>query len=477
MKIDSVYYGNCIEVLKYFDRNSVHLVYIDPPFNTNNDQKGYIGDKNEIVYSDTWEGREGYKKVMKPIIEQLYEILKDNGSFYLHCDYHSDGILREMCDKKFGYDKFRNRICWKRFNAKSTGRNKFGVLHDVILFYTKSNNYTFNVQYEKPSDLTGCYCKRDNRGYYRNIPIIMSNKWVEKRLGESRYFPKENKTVKLCDTHGWKWTQERINKFVDSGGEFEWLNGKPEYKKYLDDGIPCSDIWDNLYLHPSSNERLGYPSQKPLSLLERIISTSTEPDKDYIVLDAFCGTGTSLAAAKKLHCHFIGIDNDIRACKISAMRVGIPYTNIIGIIPTLDDLKNKMTWYEFQKFICDSMNAVCRKKTGDSGIDGVTNYKGLPIQIKQSDVGVGVVSRFRNDIKNYGKKIGSIVGFSFSKGAIEEKDKAFNDDHTTIKLYTPQDVLDEKPFKDGFSVKMSLPNLKPIKPEPIKIRQVQKTVI
>lgn len=228
-----------------------------------------------------------YLEWMEPRIKEIYRVLKKTGSFYLHCDWHADAYLRVLCDQIFDRDPL-NRICWLRTNAKGTGTNKFGVIHDVILIYTKSDDYIFNIQKEKSKDLSGQYKKKDNKGYYRSITIIKANSYVDVSKGQSRYFPTEDKTVQLDNKHGWVWTQNKIDEFVRNGGEFEWSSGGlPNYKKYLDANIPCSDVWDGMYLHPSSKERLGYPTQKPEALLERIIKTSS--NENDVVLDAFCG--------------------------------------------------------------------------------------------------------------------------------------------------------------------------------------------
>jgi DNA modification methylase len=404
-KINKLICGDNLEELAKLPKESVDLIYIDPPFFTHKQYEVVWGDEAEVrSYKDRWEGGiEYFIGWLKPRVQAMYEVLKPTGSFYLHCDWHANAHIRIMLDEIFGEENFRNEIIWhyRRWSAIS---KRFQKLHDTILFYSKTENSTFN-------------------------PTRVPSANVEKGRKESYQSDEE-------------------------GRFFRWqsLHGK-RYKIYRsEEGVLEGDVWYIPFIHPSAKERLGYPTQKPEALLERIIKASS--NKDDVVLDAFCGCGTTVAVAQRLGRRWIGIDISPTAIKIMQRRLeetlgmieGVNY-EVIGMPTTVEDVR-KLEPFEFQNWVViDRMRAnASRKKVGDMGLDGyyprsiLTEEAG--IQVKQSDgVGRNVVDNFETALKRAGYKKGYIVAFSFSSGAYEEVARIKNKGELEIKLITVEELL------------------------------------
>ncbi len=258
MKTNSIYCGDCLEVLKGIPDGCIDLVYIDPPFgsNRNHTARGKPGRQ----FTDRFEDVSLYLDYMKPRLLQIHRVLKDTGSFFYHCDWHASHYVKVMLDGKdlFGYRNFQNEIIWCYKSGGAAPGKRFSRKHDVILFYTRSGRYTFNRLKEKSYN-------RDRKAY--------------RFKGVDEY----------CDENGWYTL------------------------------VGMKDYWEIMMVGRTSRERLDYPTQKPLALLERIISASSSEGD--IVLDAFCGSGTTLAAAEKLNRKWIGIDISPAACKLAAGRM------------------------------------------------------------------------------------------------------------------------------------------------------------
>ena len=246
---------------------SVDLIYLDPPFCTQRDWG---------AFNDKWEdGLDGYLKFMKPRLVEMHRILKDTGSFYLHCDPTASHYLKVMLDGIFGRKQFRNEIVWKRQQGRSNHtHNWFAKEHDTILFYTKSKSYQFHQSY---------------------TPVIES----------------DHKRYRHIDEDGRRYMLRRPDK-----------RRKNRIRIYLDKskGIPLDTLWiKDIQLQSSTSERLDYPTQKPLKLLARIIKASS--NQGDVVLDPFCGSGTTLDAAQGLGRHWIGIDQNPDAITITEQRL------------------------------------------------------------------------------------------------------------------------------------------------------------
>jgi len=391
MEINTIYEGDNLEVLSKFPDNTVDLIYADPPFFSNKHYEVIWKDGAEIrAFEDRWKGGiENYIVWMEPRIREMWRVLKPTGSMYLHCDWHANAHLRILMDKIFGVKNFRNEIIWHYFMG-GKAKSFFARKHDTILFYSKSNKYTFHTLKQK------------------------------RRLDFKPSLKDESKEAKL---------------------------GKDEFGYYSI--VTMDDVWDIRGVFNMSKEYLGYPTQKPVALLERIISAST--NKGDIVLDPFCGCGTALVAAQKLGRKWVGIDISPTACKLMQKRLQKEFGINVPILRGNVDLNyvKKLNPFEFQNWVVVDkfLGTVTPKKSNDLGIDGYTPAitGGYPIQVKQSwDVGRNVVDNFETALRRAGKKKGYIVAFSFGKGAYEEAARAKNEEELEIILRTVEELLQGK---------------------------------
>jgi len=392
METNIIYCGDNIEVMRrYLLDNSVDLIYADPPFFSNKQYEVLWGDGYELrSFEDRWKGGiQNYIAWMEPRLRECHRVLKETGSMYLHCDTHANAHLRILMDKIFGEKNFQNEVIWY-YRGGGVPKKAFANRHDTIFFYTKGDENTFNVD--------------DVRQEYSEDSL------------------------------------ERL-KYVARA-----FRGKRIYDKYRPNpkGKHPDDVWQIQPTMPSSKERFGYPTQKPERLLEPIIKASSNPMD--IVLDPFCGCGTTIAVAHRLGRRWIGIDVSPTACKLMAKRmrtIGAKEVKIIGLPKTVDELK-ALQPFEFQNWVFEKLHGrVNPKKVGDMGIDGWVELD-VPTQVKQSDnVGRNVVDNFETAIERLGKKRGVIVAFSFSKGAYEEVARAKNEKGYDIKLKTVEEILKE----------------------------------
>ena len=267
--MNTLYLGENLTILQDMPANSVDLIATDPPFNTGRDWG---------QFDDRWEGGlKGYLKFMEPRCIEMHRVLKETGSFYLHCDPTASHYLKVMLDGIFGIQMFRNEIVWKRQAGRTNAVHyHFSREHDILLFYTLSDDYTFNTQYQPLS---------------------------EEAL----------KAYKHTDASGRKYA-------FDSGKRKS--RRTPPRRFYLDEskGIPLDNLWINgIQLASSTHERLGYPTQKPVALYQRIIKiSSNEGDR---ILDPFAGSGTTLDAAQSLGRRWIGIDQNPEAVQLIEQRL------------------------------------------------------------------------------------------------------------------------------------------------------------
>ncbi|MGH7935693.1 MAG: site-specific DNA-methyltransferase, partial [Chthoniobacterales bacterium] len=319
---------------------------------------------------------------------ELHRVLKPAGSLYLHCDPTASHYLKILLDAIFDMRNVRNEITWKRQSAHSDARYKFSDVSDIILFYGKSRDAFFVPQYREHNEeyLVKFYRFDDNdgRGKYRLGDMASPNP-----RPNMMYDYKEFR----CPQKGWRYQRETMKK-LDAEGRI-WFPRKPDrtfdtskrpaLKRYLNEqeGSIVTSVWDDISpLHSSHSERLGYPTQKPLALLERIISASS--NEGDLVLDPFCGCGTTVHAAQKLSRRWIGIDVTHLAIHLIQRRLkdafpGISF-DIAGVPKDLDGaralaLQDK---YEFQKWalaMIDAQPYKGGKKGGDGGVDGFLYIK------------------------------------------------------------------------------------------------------
>ena len=413
-----LYYGDNLDVLRNsIADESVDLIYLDPPFNSSanynilfKSPKGEQSEAQITAFEDTWEwGQESarsleqlkftngdlaelldllvrklgqnslsaYLVMMAIRLVELHRVLKQTGSLYLHCDPNASHYLKMILDLIFGVSNFRCEITWKRSSAHSDakqGRKAYGNIADIILYYTKSNSYTFNTQYTPYSQeyISKFYKYTDLDGRQYKLGDMTGpggaakgNPYYEV-MGVWRY---------------WRYSQERMNRLIAEGRVIQTKPGNvPLYKSYLDEmpGVPLQNIWDDINpLSAQAKERLGYPTQKPLSLLERIIQTSSNPSD--IILDPFCGCGTAVHAGEKLGRNWIGIDITHLAISLIEKRLRDAFPSVqFTVEGTPTDLGGarelaRRDKYQFQWWACSLINAQPYKgkqKGADGGIDG-----------------------------------------------------------------------------------------------------------
>lgn len=272
MQENSIIQGDALKILKKINEKSVDLVYLDPPFYTQ-DKHSLLSKTNvEYSFDDKWNDMDDYLHFMQERLFECKRILKNTGSIFLHCDRNASHYLKVLMDKVFGMANFQSEIIW---SYKRWSNSKKGLLnnHQVILFYSKTKKFKFNKIYKEYSETT-------------NVDQIL----------QERARNENGKSVYKLDKNG------------------ETVVGQS--KK----GVPLSDVWEIPFLNPKAKERVGYPTQKPIILLEQIIKLVT--DEDDLVVDPFVGSGTTAVAAKMLNRKYIGIDKSKDAVVLTNDRLG-----------------------------------------------------------------------------------------------------------------------------------------------------------
>lgn len=323
--------GDCLEKLRELEEKSIDLIYLDPPFFTQSVLKSKSRDNTkEYEFEDKWNSIDEYRLYIEERLVECRRVLKDTGSIFLHCDKIASHHLRIAMDNVFGMDNFQSDIVWR---YKRWSNAKKGLLnnHQNIFFYSKTSDFKFNMLYEDYSETT-------------NIDQILQDR-RRNEYGKSEY------------------------KRDEFGNE---VIGKA--KK----GVPLSDVWEIPYLNPKASERVGYPTQKPVLLIEKIIQIVT--DENDIVLDPFMGSGTTLVAAKLLKRRFIGIDKSIEAVNLTRERLDNPIKTESALIQKgKEAYKNKKQ--EEIEFLND-LDAVVVQR--NKGIDGFLKqyYEDKPVAVK-----------------------------------------------------------------------------------------------
>ncbi len=422
---NTIYRGDNLEVLpKYVGTESVDLIYIDPPFNSNRVYEVFWGEAVERrAFNDRFGDAMAYLEWMRPRLVDLHRVLKPSGLFWYHCDWHASHYVKVELDRIFGADNFINEIIWKRQTAHNDvgqGSKHAGRLHESIFLYSKGRDYTWHQQYQ-PYDQTyvdGFYRHIDpENGRRYRLSDITAPGGAAPSKGNPQY-------EFLGVTRYWRFSKERMQELYEQGKIIQTKSGTvPQQKRYLDEmpGVPLQDIWFDISpISPQSKERMGYPTQKPVALLERIVNlTSNEGD---VVLDAFCGCGTTLEAAAKLKRKWIGIDFSPTACRVTGQRLeqrlglkeGIDFS-LCDMPKTEADLR-RMPHAEFENWAVVALGGIPNKvKVGDYGIDGRLYLADMakarkdsrqdffdvldrwyPIQVKQQDsVGRPDVDKFQ----------------------------------------------------------------------------------
>lgn len=480
--------------LAQFPNECIDLIYLDPPFFSNRAYEVIWGDEAEVrSFADRWEGGINvYVEWMRDRVLQMYRILKPTGSFYLHCDTAAGHYLKVMADDIFGRRNFRNEIIWRRTGSNSAAK-RFGPLHQSIYFYSKTASAPYYPAYSPYTEgyVRDYFTGEDERGRYR--PVLLTGSGT--RYGESgkpwrHYDPTAARrhwaipayiAAKYADVAGESLDGtlvERLDK-LDAAGLIHWgkkVESVPNYKFYLADapGVPLQDIWayqpgtegciyeldtgidqDVKWLGTKDGELQGYPTQKPEGVLERIIRSSSQEGD--VVLDPFCGCGTTIAVADRLKRQWIGIDISPTAVRVMRRRMYGQKTfdfRVEGLPETEADLW-KLAPLEFENWVIDVLHGSHAPPAKDAlGVDGYSFFERFPIQVKQQKkVERKIVDAFEAALRREGKQKGYIVAFSFSKGSHGEAARARSEglEIGLVKVATLLDNPPEKPLRPGLN--------------------------
>lgn len=424
--INRLFYGDNLPILRdIIASSSIDFVYLDPPFNSNRSYSVIFGNNVEKdanaqiqAFDDTWhwtaETEKLYRDIlvnapssvadavqafrtlvgesdalaylvmMTPRLVELHRVLKPSGSLVLHCDPTMSHYLKLLLDAIFDVRNVRNEIIWKRTGAKGLQKVRLANNHDVLLTYQKSKESKWNhdkahVPYsldDLPATTAGKYCHTDETGRrYRLSDLTNPNR------------NRPNLTYEFLGvTRVWRWTKERMQKAYDDGIVVQTKPGTvPQMKRYLDEqkGLPLGDVWTDIFpLNSQAAERLGYPTQKPLSLLERLIELMTDPGDT--VLDPFAGCGTTIDAAQKLDRRWVGVDITYISVDLIVKRLIANHGSSIMDAVELDGIPFDMqsaaklfekSPFDFERWSVSMMRAQPNvKQVGDKGIDGTRRF-------------------------------------------------------------------------------------------------------
>lgn len=474
-----IYCGDNLEQLSKLPDAAVDLIYIDPPFNSNRNYEVFWGEtKEKRAFEDRHASTQAYVEFMRPRCVELHRVLKATGSFYYHCDWHASHYVKVMLDQIFGENQFQNEIVWKRSSAHSDSQ-RYGANHDTIFFYTKEREWTWNRLY---TEYSADYVEQNYR--YKDADgrvFRVSDMTANKPGGDVSYewAGPSGRKVKPYKGRYWAYSREKMRQMDDAGMIYYRTTGMPMLKHYLDDmpGVPLQTFWDDIKpVISGSDERLGYPTQKPLDLLDRIVRASS--NENDIVLDAFCGCGTALVAAQQQKRQWIGIDISPTACRVIAKRLrdvcGLPEDEqlwkagrgfVVRDLPWSEDKLRKMPPFEFENWAVIALGGIPNKtQVGDMGIDGriypasaapkklgkATGHLDFmddwyPVQVKQKDkAGRPDIDAFEAMMTRNDRKKGFFVSFDYSSDAMTEIGAFFRKSGRVIIPLTVREILDEQ---------------------------------
>lgn len=433
----NLYFGDNLEVLReHIHDETIDLIYLDPPFNSKRDYnllfkspKGHDSDAQITAFEDSWHWGEQAEREYNEILIQkntdvaemvaalrrflgtndmmaylvmmcnrlleLHRVLKPTGSIYLHCDPTASHYLKIVLDGVFGKENYMNEIVWERTGAKAHAFTRFASSHDIILYYAKGKNSLWNPQFlSHREEYIESHYNRIEEGTGRRFTLDNLLNPNPNRPNLTYEFPPGSGQVKV-----WRWTKERMLNAYEKGlVVVPEKGGVPRYKRYLDEmqGTPLTTVWTDIFpINSQAIERLGYPTQKPLALLERIIKASCPIDG--VVLDPFCGCGTAVHAAEKLNRQWIGVDITHLAVSLIEKRMKNAFPGIkIDVEGTPRDFEGARNLalrdkYQFQWWACSLVNAQPyqgKKKGSDGGIDGLIFFQDDSTEAKKVIVSV-----------------------------------------------------------------------------------------
>jgi DNA modification methylase len=431
-----IYCGDNLEQLKKLPDACIDLIYIDPPFNSNRNYEVFWGETQEKRrFEDRHESTKAYIEFMRPRCIELARVLKQTGSFYYHCDWHASHYIKVMLDQIFGENQFQNEIVWHYSGWNAKLKTSFNSRHDVLFYYSKTKDVNFHSY---------------------SLPWESEEEYVRIRKQKVHIDAAGHKYV-LSDAGG----GQRVKRYLREAMQY---------------GKPVDDVWNIDKLNNSSKESRGYPTQKPLVLLERIIEASS--NKNDIVLDAFCGCGTALVAAENLGRQWIGIDISPTACRVMAKRLSdickLPEDEklwrigrgfVVRDLPWTEKQLRTIPPFEFENWAVIALGGIPNKaQVGDMGIDGriypvssMPTRSGkaageldfmdtwYPVQIKQKDkTGRPDIDMFETAMMREKRTKGFFVSFEFSSDALREVDAFFRREHRIIIPLTVKEILEER---------------------------------
>ena len=508
--MNQLYYGDNLNILReHVSDESVDLIYLDPPFNSNRsynvlfkEANGTAANAQIKAFDDTWRwgpmAQEmfheleltsssavrtviqalfdlvdqndvmAYLVMMTVRLVELHRILKPTGSIYLHCDPTASHYLKVVMDAIFGKENFINEVIWQRTAVKGDVRRKYGAVHDTLLFYAKSSSYTFLSQYVEPDNSYAerfRYDDHDGRGPYQSAPLDSPNPRPNLTYEYKGYSP---------PSKGWR-VSRAVMEELDADGRLIFPSnpsGRIRRKVYLREqqGPKAPDMWCDIPpLQASSAERLGYPTQKPLALLERIISASSQ--EDGVVLDPFCGCGTAVVAAEKLGRQWIGIDITHLAIALMRNRLDSAFGDRVeyevkGVpvdAPSARALA-KQDPHEFQQWAVGHLKAqpAQEKRGADKGLDGVLPFideadakaKKAVIQVKSGHVQASDIRDLCHVVEREKAVMGLFITLENPTGPMEKEalgagyyhSRGWNRDYRKVQIRTVEQLLDGQGF-------------------------------
>lgn len=483
---NQLYFGDNLEVLrKHIPDESVDLIYLDPPWNSNAsynvifaEASGEASPAQIQAFEDTWHWSQeaeaayhemvtagpqrlgrllealrrflgqndmmAYLVMMAPRLVELHRVLKPTGSLYLHCDPTASHYIKLLLDAVFGHEHLRNEIIWQRSAPRGHAFTRFPSTHDVLFFYCKGTSYTWHTQYLPHREE---YIK----SHYAHIEPETGRRYML----DNCLNPNPNRPNLTYEWNGhvrvWRWTREKMQQLHDQGRLVYTRSGIPRYKRYLDEmpGTPVTSVWTDIApVNSQAKERLGYPTQKPEALLERIVRAST--DEGDLVLDPFCGCGTAVVVAERLKRRWIGVDITYLAINLIRRRLedtfgselspyevkGIP-VDVPSAVALAQQNRHQFEWWAVD--LADGRPAHDHKKGADKGIDGYIRFfdddsgqaKTLVIQVKSGRASVKDVRDLKGVMDREKAPIGALI-------TLEEPTRAMVEEAAAAGFYVPE---------------------------------------
>lgn len=477
-----IYCGDCLDQLQKLPIGCIDLIYIDPPFNSNRNYEVFWGEtKEKRAFEDRHESTRAYIDFMRPRCVELARVLKKTGSFYYHCDWHASHYVKVMLDQIFSENGFENEIVWRRTTAHSDTHG-FGHIHDILFRYSNGGKPIFNVELKPyPQAYIDKYFIFEDeysktRGKHWRADITGAGL----RKGETGSVWRGFDPAKIGQGRHWMTTPAELDKMYDAGRVYiPDGGGVPKLKRYEKEltGVPVDSIWEDIPalggLSKSAHESLGYPTQKPLALLNRVIKCSSNENE--IVLDAFCGCGTALVSAQRLGRQWIGIDVSPTACLVMAKRLRTDCKLredeklweagrgfIVRDLPRTEAELRRIPPFEFENWAVIALGGIKNKaQVGDMGIDGrifpvsatpkvakdAFDFmdQWYPIQVKQKDkAGRPDIDSFEAAMARENRVKGFFVSFDFTSDALSEISSFFRKSGRVIVPLTVNEILEDQ---------------------------------